>query len=84
MVFLSDLMALFNHQLLSLKPKTHELFASKALYTDDYIFVALRVRDLQDFLDQFADACNSFGLAISFGLTEVMSQRSAVPVLHLA
>ena len=65
---------LFNIRRLQAKTKVTKGIAQDFLFADDCALNATNQSDMQWSMDQFATACNNFGLTISTKKTEVMYQ----------
>jgi len=66
--------SLFNIRRLKAKTKVHEDTARDFLFADDCALNASTQSDMQRSMDQFAKACDDFGLTISTKKTEVLHQ----------
>ncbi|XP_072169551.1 uncharacterized protein [Diadema setosum] len=65
---------LFNLRRLQTKSKVQEDIARDFLFADDCALYASTQSDMQGSIDQFANACDDFGLVISIKKTGVMHQ----------
>ena len=70
---------LFNLARLKFKTKIVKVLIRKLLFADDAAIVAHTEEDLQYLLDDFARACNDFGLTISLKRTQAMSLNTVHP-----